>query len=172
MTRDEYKTPTAPWEDFTQIPYRFISAGPYPPPEGHDDTGDWYLRLLIRTAGDTFSGTDADIVPIVNGREFPVLDHGVPAVGATRSGQVPVRTLDQTLLGRNDFEAGDVAAYMIGPIDEPPHTVALRNDAPDCRDVIRGCDALWRSLVAPSSRPLDFVKGLWGYHADFVDEDH
>ena len=71
VTDDQYKTPTAPWEDFAQLPYRFISAGPYPPPQGHDDTADWYLRLLIRTAGDTFAGTNADIVPFVNGRAVP-----------------------------------------------------------------------------------------------------
>lgn len=172
VTRERYKSPTAPWEDFSQIPYRFISAGPYPPLQGHDDSGDWYLRLLIRTAGDAFSGTDADIVPFVNGRRFPVLDHGVPPT-VVPGGPPPSRTLLQTLMGRNDFEAGDVAAYVIGPIEEAPHTVMLLNDARDAGEAITAAvESLWRSLVVALESALDFFKGLWGYHADFVDEDH
>ena len=88
VIEDLYLTPTAPWEDFAQLPYRFISAGPYPP-QGRDDTADWYLRLLIRTAGDTFAGTNADIVPFVNGQRFPVLDHGV-APSPPEPGKPPV----------------------------------------------------------------------------------
>jgi hypothetical protein len=171
-TREQYKSPTAPWEDFSQIPYRFISAGPYPPPQVHDDTEDWYLRLLIRTAGDAFSGTDADIVPFVNGRRFPILDHGVPP-SPPPVGQAPSRTLPQTLMGHNDFEAGDVAAYIIGPIDEAPHTVALLNDARDAGEtIVAALEALWVSLVRALEAMVEFLKGLWGYHADFVDEDH
>ena len=165
---EQYFSPIAPWEDFAQLPYRFISAGPYPPPVGHDDTDDWYLRLLIRTSGDAFSGTNADIRPIVNGKEFPVLDHGVPPT-VPPPGQPPVRTLDQSLLGRDDFEAGDVAAYMIGPIDELPRTVALVNEAPDAGDVLQ---ALVNSIVRGFNDLFDAVVGLWGYHADFVGEDH
>ena len=165
---DQYKSPIAPWEDFAQLPYRFISAGPYPPAVGHDDTDDWYLRLLVRTSGDAFSGTNADIRPIVNGQEFPILDHGVPPA-VPPPGQAPVRTLDQSLLGRDDFEAGDVAAYMIGPMDQPPHTVALRNEAPDAGDVIQ---AAVNSIVRGFNDLFDAVVGLWGYHADFVGEDH
>ncbi len=164
----DYKTPRAPWEDFSQLPYRFISAGPYPPTDASADVDDWYLRLLIRTAGDSFAGTDADIVPWINGKAFPPLDHGIPP-SVPPPGQPAVRTLDQSLLGHNDFEAGDVAAYMIGPLDEPPHTVALVNDAPDAGDVIqaaineigRSLTSLWNSVV-----------GLWGYHADYVGQNH
>jgi hypothetical protein len=164
----DYKTPRAPWEDYGQLPYRFISAGPYPPTDAAADVDDWYLRLLIRTSGDTFSGTDADIVPWINGKECPPLDHGIQP-SPPPLGQPAVRTLDQTLLGHNDFEAGDVAAYMIGPIDEMPRTVALVNNAPDAGGVIqaavneigRGLTNLWNSFV-----------GLWGYHADYVGEDH
>jgi hypothetical protein len=172
VTTEQYKTPGGPWEDFAQIPYRFISVGPYPPPLGFVDTDTWYLRLSISTGGDGFAGTDADIVPFVNGRRFPVLDHGVPP-SPVSAGQPPMRTLDQTLLGHNDFEAGDVAAYMIGPLDEAPHTVALLNDAPDAGDVIQAAaDGVWRALVAAFDSIVDFFKGLWGYNADFVGEAH
>lgn len=171
-TRERYKTPTAPWEDFAQIPYRFISAGAYPPPQGHDDTRDWYLRLLIRTATDTFSGTDADIVPIVNGRRFPILDHGVPP-SPPPPGQPPVRTLPQSLMGRNDFEAGDVAAYVVGPMDQEPQTVALLNDARDAGQTLADAvAALGTALGRALESLVEWFKGLWGYHADFVDEAH
>jgi hypothetical protein len=166
--KDDYKTPIAPWEDFSQLPYRFISVGPYPPAAGYDDTSKWYLRLLIRTSSDAFSGTNADIRPIVNGREFPILDHGVPPAEPP-PGQPPVRTLDQSLLGRDDFEAGDVAAYMIGPLDEQPRTVALRNEAPDAGDVIQ---AAVNSIVRGFQDLFTSVAGLWGYQADFVGEGH
>jgi hypothetical protein len=174
VTWDKYKTPRAPWEDFSQLPYRFISAGPYPPPQTHDDTSSWYLRLTIRTSSDTFSGTDADIVPIVNGRAYPALDHGVPPAPMVPTGSVPpTRPLDQTLLGRNDFEAGDEAAYIVGPLDEAPRTVALRNDAPDAGQTIKeAADALWRAVVGAFESLVDVFVGLWGYHADFVDEAH
>jgi hypothetical protein len=179
-TREQYKTPRAPWEDFAQIPYRFLSAGPYPPPQAYRDTDAWYLRLLIRTSGEPFSGTDADIIPFVNGRPYPALDHGVsPIPPPPRPGDPPpppgppMRTLDQSLLGRNDFEAGDLAAYMIGPLDEQPRTIALVNAAPDAGDVIdAAARALWRAMVDTLNLAVEFFKGLWGYHADFVDEDH
>lgn len=172
VSRDHYKTPTGPWEDFSQLPYRFITAGPYPPPQGHDDSDDWYLRLSIRTADEAFAGTDADIVPYVNGRRFPVLDHGVqPEVPP--GGDPPSRSLLQTLMGHNDFETGDTAAYIIGPIPGPPRTVVLRNDAPDVGDVILAAlEGLWETLVDLLEGIVDFFKSLWGYHADFVDEDH
>ncbi len=177
--KEQYHSPRAPWEDFSQVPYRFLSAGPYPPPTNHVDRDAWYLRLLIRTSTDTFSGTDADIVPIVNGVQFPVLDHGV-ALTPPRDPHVPVptnppptRSIDQTLMGRNDFEAGDVAAYMVGPLTEPPRTVSLLNDAPDAGDVIEAAaNALWNSLVVALNGAVEFLKSLWGYHADFVDEAH
>lgn len=168
VTRADYKTPTDPWENFAEIPYRFATAGSYPPAQGHDDTEDWYLRLQIRTANTDNAGTDADIVAYVNGARFPILDHGVPpSAGATS------RTLFQTLLGHNDFERGDTAAYMIGPIDGLPHTVTLFNDAPDVGDVIvAALEALWETVVGVLEAVLDFFKGIWGYHADFVDRDH
>ena len=85
----------------------------------------------------------------------------------------PTRSIDQTLMGRNDFEAGDVAAYMVGPLTEPPRTVALLNDAPDAGDVIQAAaNALWNSLVMTLNGAVEWFKGLWGYQADFVDEAH
>ena len=167
VVEDLYETPTAPWEDFAQLPYRFISAGPYPP-QGRDDTADWYLRLLIRTAGDTFAGTNADIVPFVNGQRFPILDHGIPP-SPPEPGKPAVRTEDQSLMGHDDFEGGDVAAYMIGPLDQEPRTVTLLNDAPDAGDLIRAAiNGLGRALDSA----VEFVRGLWGYDADFVGRAH
>jgi hypothetical protein len=166
--RANYKTPIEPWEDFAQIPYRFVTAGRYPPVQGEDDTDDWYLRLQIRTANTDNAGTDADIVPFVDGVRFPVLDHGVaPSPGTTS------RTLFQTVLGHNDFERGDTAAYVIGPTGSLPHTVTLLNDAPDVGEVILAAlEGLWHTVVAVLEAVVNFFKSLWGYHADFVDRDH
>ena len=75
-------------------------------------------------------------------------------------------------MGHNDFEAGDVAAYMIGPLDEAPRTVALLNDAPDAGDMIHGRDRRAGPRVRSPWIDARFFKGLWGYHADFVDEAH
>ena len=58
---------------------------------------------------------------------------------------------------------------MIGPLDEPPRTVALRNDASDAGDVIQ---AAINSIVRGFQNLFNSVVGLWGYHADFVGEDH
>lgn len=172
VTAAAYKSPTAPWEDFAQIPYRFISTGPYPPPQEGGDDQDWYLRLLIRTSTEPFSGTDADIVPIVDGRRLPVLDHAAQP-GTLPGGTDPNRTLLESLVGRNDFEAGDVAAYMVGPLDQAPQTISLLYDAPDAGDVIKAAaDALWQAVVSGLNQALDALKSLWGYHADFVDEAH
>ncbi|MDF1596040.1 MAG: hypothetical protein P1T08_08085 [Acidimicrobiia bacterium] len=168
VSRANYKTPTDPWEDFAQIPYRFVTAGSYPPVQGHDDTEDWYLRLQIRTANTGNAGTDADIVPFVNGVRYPILDHGVPPSGGASS-----RSLFQTLLGHNDFERGDTAAYVIGPIDGIPNTVTLLNDAPNVGDVILAAlEGLWDTVVGVLESVVDFFKGIWGYDADFVDKDH
>ena len=168
VSEANYKTPTDPWEDFAQIPYRFVTAGDYPPALGHDDTDDWYLRLEIRTANTGNAGTDADIVPFVNGVRYPILDHGVPPSAGSTS-----RSLLQTLLGHNDFEQGDTAAYVIGPIEDVPRTVTLFNDAPDVGDVILAAlEGLWDTVVGVLESIVDFFKGLWGYDADFVDRDH
>jgi hypothetical protein len=172
VSRKQYKTPTDPWEDFAKIPYRFLTTGAYPPQPGFDDTSKWHLRLLIQTSDRNQAGTDADVVPIVDGETFPPLDHGIhvaPGPGIRR----PSRTLLQSLMGHNDFERGDRAAYMIGPLDSPPATITLRNNAPGAGGVLM---AALEGIVEAATDAFEAVEGgflsLIGYHADFVDDAH
>jgi hypothetical protein len=169
VPRADYKTSTGPWEDFDALPYRFLTAGPYPP---IDDASAWYLRLSIRTSDTDFAGTDADIVPIVDGRRLAALDHGVPP-RPPGPGMAPSSTVPELVLGHNDFERGDRAAYVLGPFGAPPTTIELLNDAPDAGQVVMAAlDDLWDGVVSAVQSLAATVRNLWGYDADFVDSDH
>ena len=163
VTREQYKTPTAPWEDFSQIPYRFISAGPYPPSRATTTLatgtcGCWSEPPATpsRAPTPTSCRSSTGCSSRCSTTACPPPRH--PWAGA------PIRTLDQTLLGRNDFEAGDVAAYMIGPLDQAPHTVALaerraRLRRDDHRGVRRAVEVA-RRRVGVGARLLQGAVGL------------
>lgn len=172
ITRDNYITDLAPYEDFTQIPYRFISAGPYPPSPNVDDTDKWYVRLLVATADEHLAGTNADIIPIIDGQRFPALDHA-PQPPRPEPGEEPERGIARSAIGINDHERGDVRAYMIGPLDSAPKRIELLNDAPTIGDlIVAAAEAVWDAIVWAFESAIDFLLSLIGYHADFVDEGH
>lgn len=172
VPRTRYKSGTSAWEHFGKMPYRFITTGQYPPSPGTDDTKDWYVRLVVETSAGDYTGTDADIIPIVDGVRFPPLDHGVhptPTPGDPR----PRRSLLGLMSGHNDFESGDIAAYMLGPLSRPPRRITLLNDAPDAGDVVAAAiRGVSDTVVAVFGAVKDVFLGLIGYPADFVGDDN
>lgn len=167
-----YKTDTAPWEDLALMPYRFISAGRYPPERGFDDTEHWYLRVTIATADVDNAGTDADIVAIVDGVRRGVLDHAPPPK-QPEPDEPPHIGVMPSVLSHDDFERGSTAAYIVGPFGTRPQRLELRNDAPSAGDVVAAAFASIVKAVEDVAKGLrDFFLGLIGYHADFVDEAH
>ncbi len=164
VATDAYDTDIAPWEDLALIPYRFISAGPYPPPAGYDDEAAWYLRLEITTADEAGAGTDADIVPIVGGGDLPVLDHAAAPGGGT---------LLDAGVAFNDFERGATAAYYLGPFPDLPGAVTLRNDAPGVLDIAAQVGAsLVGAVVDAFEAVVGFLAGLAGVGADRIGDGH
>lgn len=102
----------AQFENFRNLPYQFLSAGPYPPDAAQrDDRDQTYLRIRLRTADEAYAGTDNDVVLKAAGREF-VLDYAPDA-------SLPMRI--------NDFEQGDDFTYTVGPFDRMPSEVVIEN---------------------------------------------
>ncbi len=164
VATDAYDTDIEPWEDLALIPYRFISAGPYPPPAGYDDEAAWYLRLEITTAAEAGAGTDADIVPVVGGDDQPVLDHAAAPGGGT---------LLDAAVAFNDFERGATAAYYLGPFPDLPEAVSLRNDAPGLLDIAAQVGAsLVGAVVDAFEAVFGFLAGLAGVGADRIGDGH
>jgi hypothetical protein len=151
------------YEEPRRTPFNFLTAGEYPPDPGGSDEG-WFLRLDISTASEALAGTDADIYADVDGDSF-LLDR--------MHERTPEGGLDEfRLLEHNDFEAGSQDTYVIGPFDEPPKQLALRNSAASVLDVV---SAAWEDLkdaVADLLEELgDFLLNLIGGHADYVGAD-
>ncbi len=171
VIRRDYKRDVAPWEDLSLLPYRFISAGDYPVGEIADDEA-WYLRLTIATADVGHAGTNADIVPVIDGVRMPPLDHG-PGGRVRESGDAPELSALRAALGYDDFERGTVASYIIGPLRTRPSRVELLNDAPTAGDVLLAAvEAVLDAIVGVLESIRDFFLFLVGYHADFVGSDH
>lgn len=171
--REHYTADIHPWEDMALIPYRFLTAGPYPPdPRGKPDTEQWYLRLHIDTADVHRAGTNADIVAAVDGVNAGVLDHAPPP-DVPSDGEPPRITTFDSALSHNDFEKGESAAYILGPFENEPRRVVLSNRAPDAGDVLMAMlDALADAIVGFFEGLGDFFRSLVGYHADYIDTDH
>ena len=163
VARADYISDTGPWERFDQIPYRFISAGAYPPALDPPDTAQWFLRLAVSTADVAFAGTNADLVAFVNGTRVEPLDQGPKPAG----------TEVDALLGLDDHERGTTTAYYLGPFAAMPTSVGILNDAPDGLDVI---EAAGRSIVnavtAFFGAVAGFFLGLVGAAADDVGQAH
>ena len=143
----------AQYENLGQVPFQFMSAGPYPP---SPNTGQqWYLRLKISTTSANGGGTDAPIDVVVDGRPFR-LDYS------------PTQKVNR-LLAYNDFEAGDNDTYTVGPFNEPPERIRFVNRAPNAGDVLL---ALGRSFVHKMGKAAEGVAGFFrsivGFDADHV----
>lgn len=172
VSEQNYQSDTAPFENMALIPYQFITAGPYPPERDTDEDEDLYLRLEISTADVTYAGTDADIVPYVNGIECPRLDHAKQAQVPEGEDRAEESLMDN-VLSIDDFERSSTAAYILGPFKDVPHTLALKNTAPDFGDLILAAlEALGEAIVGILEGIRDFFRALTGYHPDFVGSDH
>jgi hypothetical protein len=160
---ERYTKDVAPWERLDQLPYRFISTGPYPPDLDPPDTDGWYLRLSVATADEAFAGTNADLVAFVDDTRVEPLDLGPE----------PASTEVDALLGVDDHERGATAAYYLGPFDTRPTRVAILNDAPTTLDVIAAAgQALLDAIVRFFDAIAGFFLQLVGAAADFVGQAH
>jgi hypothetical protein len=152
-----------PWERLDQLPYRFVSSGPYPPILDPADTDQWYLRLAVATADVEFAGTNADLVAFVDGVRVEPLDLGPKPAGTEVDG----------LLGIDDHERGARAAYYLGPFSTLPQRVSILNDAPDGLDVVTAAGrSVLNAVVEFFGAVAGFFLGLVGAAADFVGQDH
>lgn len=162
-TPDRYTKDVGPWERLDQLPYRFISTGPYPPVLDPADSGHWYLRLSVATADVSGAGTNADLVAFVDDARLQPLDLGPKPAGTVVDG----------LLGFDDHERGVEAAYYLGPFATLPKRIAILNDAPTTLDVVKAAGkAVVNAVVAFFGVIADFFLGLVGAAADFVGQNH
>jgi hypothetical protein len=162
-TLDRYTKDIAPWEQFDQIPYRFISTGAYPPVLNPPDTGQWFLRLTVSTADVENAGTNADLVAFVDSVRQEPLDQGPKPAG----------TDVDALLGLDDHERGMRTAYYLGPFATLPQTIGILNDAPDGRDVVVAAGrAVRNAVVGFFGAVAGFFLGLVGAAADYVGQAH
>lgn len=158
----------AQFENFANIPFQFLSSGPYPvgntgsPARTSDG---WYLRIRLHTSSDVNSGTDADIKVKVEGRGYSrtmLLDY-LPTSNAQGRTSSP-------LLVYNDFEAGDNDVYTIGPFPRQPAQITLINDSADAGDVV---EAAWDDFVDGLDETLTDVRrsllSIIGGNADLID---
>jgi len=161
----------AQFEDFSRIPFQFMSAGPYP--IGNPATsaspfigssGGWYLRVRIRTSGDSLSGTDADIRLKVDGGGWSQT-HELDYLPTTDEGG---RTSNR-LLVYNDFEQGDNDVYTVGPFPGRPQSVTLINDDAGASEIL---SVFWEdfrsSMEAVATTLRQVAIGLIGGNADIV----
>ena len=164
----------AGFEDLSLLPYLFLSAGPYPqgnaalPDRPHaGPSSGWFLRLGVETEDSIGSGTDADIYL----RVF---------VGETSTDHLLDRLPSKgPFTGYDDFEEGDVDAYVVGPFAERPTAIALVNDDGDMAAVASGAWAeftqtldttlttLRRGMIALVAGNADYV-GTAQAHLDFA----
>jgi hypothetical protein len=162
-TPERYTKDTAPWERLDQLPYQFITTGPYPPVLDPPDSAGWYLRMSVTTADVLGAGSNADLVALVDGTRVEPLDHGGKLVGSE---------VDD-LLGFDDHERGATAAYYLGPFPQRPSRIGILNDAPTALQVV---EAAGRVLLAAIENFFDaiagFFLGLVGAAADFVGQSH
>ncbi len=133
---------TAQFENFSQVPYQFLSAGPYPVKNAatashpHVPSSDgWYMRVRIKTADETGAGTDTDVRLRSGGQDF-LLDY------TPRSD--PAEKVSNRLLVYNDFEQGDDDVYTVGPFKDRPSQFVLVNDDAGAGDV---AEAIWDDFV-------------------------
>ncbi|GIV18437.1 MAG: hypothetical protein KatS3mg023_0188 [Armatimonadota bacterium] len=145
---------TRQFERYHNLPYTFLSAGAYPTP-AFRAAGDnqFFLRVRLKTASQTGSGTDADIYLEAGGQKF-LLDY------APRTNPI---------LAVNDFEAGDDMVYVVGPLPSLPESITLRNDAATGWEVV---ESLGRAFVEgvewAVSNARTFLLSLIGGNADHV----
>jgi hypothetical protein len=148
------------YEQFDRFPYTFLSVGPYPPDPGGTTlySDGAYLRVRLRTSGESGAGTDANIALVgyvgnQPGKEF-LLDYMPKA---------------NPLIAHNDFEAGDNTVYVVGPFADLPDSITLENRAPDLPKVLGRLLSLFADAAEDYITSLrDFLASLIGAHADHI----
>jgi hypothetical protein len=168
-----------PWERLDQIPYRFISTGPYPPNLDAPDTDQWYLRLSVATANVDLAGTNADLIPFVD--DVPIvevdgtlkrLDQGPRFVDPT-PGYGLAGSEIEALLGFDDHERGATTAYYLGPFATLPSKLAILNDAPTTAEVVEAFGrSVVNAIVTFFTTVAGFFLSLVGAAADYIGEAH
>ena len=166
------------FEDFAQLPFQFLSVGPYPVANNRlgvpkfdnkaGPTGDgYYVRLDIDTENNATSGTDADISVTVlhdRGAEKFILDY-MP----TNDADAGIRA--NRLIAYNDFESDDRAIYTVGPIPRRPTGIFLNNEARNTGEIL---EALGEDFVQVMGEMLEglrtFGLSLIAGNADYVGE--
>jgi hypothetical protein len=152
MAENTYGSRHAQFEDFSRLPLLFVAHGPYPPTSIGTDW-DWYLRLQIRTASETDSGTNGSVTALAGERPF-LLDYG---------------KLSSAVVEYNDFSTGDVQSYLIGPLPELPDTLTFSVEGNDVGDILT---VIWEGFVGALKSVVDtlgdFFMSVVGGHADFV----
>jgi len=161
----------AQFEDFSRIPFQFMSAGPYPVRNPATSaapfmaaSSGWYLRVRLRTSNDSMSGTDANIKLKVDGRGWSqthLLDY-LPTSDTTG------RTSNR-LLVYNDFEQGDNDVYTVGPFTSRPTSVTLINEDTGAGDVLEAFWSDFKSSIEGVATDLrQTAIGLIAGNADLV----
>lgn len=146
-TPTDQNTREREFENFSKFPYTFLSAGKYPvqlPGKGDE----YFLRIKLKTSNAAFAGTNAD-VRLKVGNENTLLDYlprGLPLVA-------------------DDFEAGDTRVYVAGPYSALPTSIALHNDSPNFKGIVK---ALGVSLSKLGESIGGLFLNIIGGHADHV----
>lgn len=166
---------TAQFENFSKVPFQFLSVGPYPvfnnPIDGktfEKNADGYYVRLQINTANVANAGTDSDVTAILdyNGgsKEF-LLDY-MPTSDATAGMRA------NRLVAYNDFEQGDDTVYTIGPVPSAPTGVTLVNDSADAGDVFTALGDDIESAIEDAVDGLEQAAlGIISGNADFTGKD-
>lgn len=141
------------YEHYDRFPYMFLTTGSYPPTL--DETGDeYYLRVRLSTSTDADAGTDADIYLLADGAPLFHMDYLPDANPA---------------IAYNDFEAGDVTAYMVGPFQGLPPAVTLENRSANAGEVLVALGQTFVSAIEDViTASAAFLLSLIGGHADLV----
>lgn len=165
----------AQFEDFSKLPYLFLSAGSYPVAnaarEGMEESGNpygWYLRVKLRTGEGFFDDTDSDIFAEVRVGGFwkPFKLDYLPITDTTG------RT-DNPILAYDDFERGDDDAYVIGPFSSQPDLIRLHNGSTGTRDVLLALVAdLGNSIDSSLTSLRRGILSLIAGNADYVGYAH
>lgn len=140
------------YEVYSKFPYQFLSAGQYPP-SNNQAQGEYYLRVRIKTATDTGSGTNSDIFLKAGGKEF-MLDYMPRA---------------NPLIAYNDFENGDDQVYTVGPFTTPPSTVSLENRSASAGNVLSAFGKAFVEAFTELGKSIrTFMLSIIGGNADFI----
>ena len=141
--------------DVVPVPIKpvVIPGGGTPGPITQIVKDDYYLRVKLRTATETYSGTDSDIILHAAGKQF-LLDY-MPR--------------ENPLIAYNDLENGDEQVYVVGPFDGIPTEITLENRSADAGEVLAAFGKAFVEAIKNIIEKIgDFLLTLIGGHPDYV----